>query len=112
MAITRKNRSRKNVPWKGWGKVAPQGHARTVMKRKCGKKCFLGPKKTFPVCAKGTCKVNTKGLWAAYIRAKQWGKRALSYKGKSRPAHGRSVYTKVARKAKKQLTRRGQKVGK
>ena len=66
-----RRRSRKAVPWAGWSKISPKGHARTVMKRKCGKKCFLGPKKSFPVCAKGTCKINKKGLYAAYVRAVQ-----------------------------------------
>ncbi len=113
MAITRKNKStRKSVHWAGWSKIAPSTHQRTVMKRKCGKKCFLGPKKSFPVCAKNTCKISTKGLWAAYIRAKEWGKKKSSYKGKTRPTKRRSVYTKVAKKAQKQLTRRGQHVGK
>jgi len=112
MSRTRKNRStRKQVPWAGWSKIAPGTHQRTVMKRKCGKKCFLGPKKSFPVCAKNTCKVSTKGLWAAYIRAKQWGNKKTSYKGKTRPTHRRSTYKKIASKAKRQLTRRGQRVG-
>jgi hypothetical protein len=92
-------RSRKSVPWAGWGKVAPQGHARTVMLRDCGSKCFLGPKKSFPICSKGTCKINRKGVWAAYIRSRQWGGKKSKYKGRSRPRHKRSVYTKVAKKA-------------
>ena len=29
-------------------------------------------KKSFPICSKNTCKVNTKGIYAAYVRAKQW----------------------------------------
>ena len=70
-------RHRRPVPWAGWGKLAPHGHARTVMLRKCGKKCFLGPRKSFPICAKGTCKINTKGVHAAYIRARQWGKKKV-----------------------------------
>jgi len=102
---------RRSVPWAGWGKLAPKGHQRTVMKRDCGRKCFLGPKKSFPICAKGTCKVNKKGLWAAYIRAKEWGNKRSSYKGKARPTHRRSVYTRVARDAKKMLERRGSRVG-
>jgi hypothetical protein len=106
------NKTRKRVTWAGWGKIKPQGHAKTVMKRKCGKKCFLGPKKSFPVCAKGTCKVNSKGLYAAFVRAKQWGKKPSSYKGKSRPSMKQYVYKKVARTAKKMLKRRGFKVGK
>ncbi len=103
---TRRRRSRKAVPWAGWSKISPKGRARTVMKRKCGKKCFLGPKKTFPVCAKGTCKINKKGLYAAYVRARQWGKRRSSYKGRSRPTMKQSTYKRIARKAKSMLKKR------
>ena len=42
-------KTRKKVPWAGWSRLAPSAKQRTVMKRKCGKKCFLGPK-SFPVC--------------------------------------------------------------
>ena len=108
-AGTRKSRRRggRAVPWKGWGKIAPQGHARTVMLRKCGRKCFLGPRKSFPICAKGTCKINKKGLYAAYIRARQWGKKRSSYKGRSRPRHAQRVYRRVARSARAMLRSRG-----
>ena len=102
-----KNRKTRKLPWSGWSKLAPKGKARTTMKRNCGKKCFLGPKKSFPVCAKGTCKVNKKGLWAAYIRAREWGNKPSSYKGRSRPRHKRSVYKRVANKATAALRRRG-----
>jgi len=78
------------------------------MKRDCGKKCFLGPGKSFPVCAGGTCDVNTKGAYAAYIRAKQWGKSSKSYRGKARPTRKRRVYAEVARKALAILRRRSQ----
>jgi hypothetical protein len=104
-------KTRKAVPWKGWGKIAPRGRQRTVMKRICGKKCFLGPGKSFPVCAKGTCKVNKKGLYAAYVRSRQWGSKRSHYKGKARPTHRRSVYKKVARKSRRMLRRRGVRVG-
>ena len=114
---TRK-RSRKAMPWAGWGKLAPHGKQRTKMYKKCGKKCFLGTKTPgdrqhpdFPICAKGTCKVNKKGLYAAYIRARQWGKPRKSYKGKSRPRMKASYYRKIASKAKKMLAKRGVKVG-
>jgi len=100
-------RRRRAMPWAGWSKIAPQGHARTVMLRKCGKKCFLGPRKSFPICAKGTCKVNTKGLYAAYIRARQWGKKKSHYKGRSRPSMKRRVYTRVSRMARDMLRDRG-----
>ena len=100
---TGKNKTRKRVPWAGWKKQSPSAKQKTVMLRKCGKKCFLGPKKSFPICTKNTCKVNKKGVYAAYVRARQWGKSKKSYKGKSKPRYNRSVYTRVARRAKKML---------
>ena len=103
----RRRGGRRAAPWAGWAAVAPQGHARTVMLRDCGKKCFLGPNKSFPICAKRTCKVNDKGLYAAYVRARQWGKAPRKYKGKSRPRHKQRVYRRVARTAKRMLARRG-----
>ena len=130
-------KTKKNVPWKGWSTIEPKGKQRTTMYKKCGKKCFLGTIKKhgrssdrqhpdFPICAKGTCKVSSKGLWAAYIRAKQWGKPYSSYKSKgkmvkygtkktyykgSKPTRKRKVYSNVARKAKYMLKKRGFKVG-
>ena len=101
MARKTRTRKRKQVPWAGWGKISPKGRERTEMKKRCGKKCFLGPGKSFPVCKKKTCKVSKKGAWAAFIRAKEWGKKRSTYKGKRRPAHSRRVYKSVARKAKR-----------
>ena len=121
-----RSRTRKSVPWAGWGRVAPFGRARTTMLKRCGRKCFLGPRKSFPICSKGTCKVNKKGLWAAYIRAREWGKKASSYKSKaktikwrgrrtrmkgSRPRHRRGTYQGIQRRAKRMLNSRGVKVG-
>ena len=103
----RRRRTRRAMPWAGWGKLSPGTHQRTVMLKKCGKKCFLGPKKSFPVCAKGTCKVNSKGLYAAYIRARQWGKPRKSYRGKTRPRHARRTYRRIARRARRMLRKRG-----
>lgn len=57
---------------KGWSEQKPSYRQRTVMFKKCGKKCFLGPKKTFPICTKNTCKINYKGLHAAYSRAREY----------------------------------------
>ena len=102
----RRRGGRKPVPWAGWGKLAPHDRERTIMLRDCGKKCFLGPKKSFPVCAKGTCRVNKKGLHAAYIRARQWGKPRRTYRGKARPRHRRRTYRRVAKRAKSMLRRR------
>lgn len=109
---TRRNGKTKSMPWAGWAKQAPKGKQRKTMKKKCGKKCFLGPKESFPICKKNTCKVIDQGLWAAYIRAKEWGKPKSSYKGKAKPRHSRSVYTRAARNAIKMLEKRGYKVGK
>ena len=127
---TRRRRRRRRMPWSGWGRQAPRGHARTVMLRKCGKKCFLGPRKSFPICTKGTCKVNPKGVYAAYIRAREWGKKRSSYKSKgkyitqrhrgrrrriymkgSRPRHRRGVYASVVRRATALLRKLGIKRG-
>ena len=57
---------------RGWSKQQPGTRERTVMMKKCGKKCFLGPNKTFPICTKNTCRINKKGIHAAYNRAKQY----------------------------------------
>jgi hypothetical protein len=67
-----------------------------MMLEKCGKKCFLGVGTCFPICDKKTCKVNTKGVYAAYVRARQFRKVS-------------SKYGKIASKAKKTLKRRGAK---
>ena len=111
----RHHKTRKREPWAGWSKQQPRGHQRTVMYKKCGKKCFLGPPKrphpSFPICTKGTCRVNTKGVYAAFVRAKEWGNKRSSYKGKARPTMKRRVYTRVARKAKSILRRRHAKRG-
>lgn len=105
----RHNNTRKVVPWKGWGKISPNDREKTIMWKKCGKKCFLGTKKrtnkhpSFPICAKNTCKVNKKGLWAAYIRAKQSGTTKKGY-GKRRPTSTkRKQYSRIARKSKRML---------
>jgi hypothetical protein len=57
---------------KGWAEEQPSTKQRTVMLHNCGKKCFLGPNKSFPICTKNTCKINKKGVHAAYSRARQW----------------------------------------
>jgi hypothetical protein len=81
----RKHRRRSKRLTRGWKKQSPGTHQRTLMMRRCGKKCFLGPNKTFPICKKNTCKVDRRGVQAAFIRARQWG------------------YTHIAKRAKKLL---------
>jgi hypothetical protein len=67
---------------RGWKYLRPGYHERTVMLKRCGKKCFLGPKKSFPICKKNTCKVSVKGLHAAYIRARQYKHQNISRKAR------------------------------
>ena len=64
--------TRKNIPWRGWKQEKPGFHQKTVMIKKCGKKCFLGPNKSFPICKKNTCRISKKGVYAAYIRSRQY----------------------------------------
>ena len=82
----------KNVPWSGWKKEQPSFHQRSVMKSKCGKKCFLGSKKSFPICKKNTCRISKKGVYAAFVRSRQY----LSKTGKRK-------YKTISTKAKKML---------
>jgi hypothetical protein len=79
-------KTRKQV--KGWSKQQPGTHQRTNMVKRCGKKCFLGPNKTFPICTKNTCKINKKGIKAAYIRAREY----MTIKGSKK-------YKNIAKKA-------------
>jgi hypothetical protein len=74
--------TRRRSVTRGWKNEKPGYHQRTVMLKRCGRKCFLGPGKTFPICKKNTCKVSSKGLHAAYIRARQY-----KHKNISRKAH-------------------------
>ena len=73
---------------RSWKSEKPGYHQKTVMLRKCGKKCFLGKKTSFPICKKNTCKVSRSGVLAAYIRARQYRTRGTKYR-------------KIAKKAKK-----------
>ena len=86
-----KKRTRRNLV-RGWSNQQPGTHQRTVMMKKCGKKCFLGPNKSFPICTKNTCKVNKKGVRAAYMRAREY-----------MTISGTRKYTKIANKARSML---------
>jgi len=85
---------------KSWTKHNPSTHQRTLMLQKCGKKCFLGSKKSFPICNKGTCTIRPGGVQAAYIRAREMTRRAREGTIKK---HSASYYYNVAKKAKKML---------
>ena len=91
--------SKKKNPWAGWSRVKPTKKERKLMKHKCGDKCFLGPNESFPICTKRTCKINKKGVWAAYVRARQWS----SKKNKNIKNKYTKRNKKVAIKAKKLL---------
>ena len=84
---------------------APTTHERTVMRKKCGKKCFLGPKKSFPVCDPGTCKVNPRGVHAAYVRAREYSSKKMHRRKTVKHAtrKAKSTYRKIAASAKRLL---------
>ena len=78
MPKTRKN-GRGSVT-RGWKLQKPGYHQRTIMLKKCGKKCFLGPGKSYPICTKNTCKINKKGVYSAFIRSRQFHRKNISNK--------------------------------
>lgn len=87
--MTSSRKTRKHVPWKGWSKQKPSIRQRTTMMKRCGKKCFLGPNKSFPICKKNTCKISKKGIYAAYVRAREYTtiKGSRKYKNISKKAY-------------------------
>jgi len=86
MTYTRKNKER-GVATSGWKLEKPGYHQKTVMMKNCGKKCFLGTKKSFPICKKNTCKISSKGVYAAYIRARQYRTKSKKYMNISKKAN-------------------------
>ena len=84
------SKTRKNVPWRNWKKERPGFYQRTIMMKKCGKKCFLGQKKSFPICKKNTCTISKKGVYAAFVRARQYSSKT-----------GKRKYQTISTKAKK-----------
>jgi hypothetical protein len=80
MTQTRKNGRGSRI--RGWKKQKPGYHQKTVMLKRCGRKCFLGPGKSYPICTKNTCKVNPKGVYSAFIRSRQFHHRNISRKAK------------------------------
>ena len=78
MPKTRKNG--RGSATRGWKLQKPGYHQRTIMLKKCGKKCFLGPSKSYPICTKNTCKIDKKGVYSAFIRARQFHKKNISNK--------------------------------
>ncbi len=121
---------RRKLTSKGWSKQSPGTRERKVMKNKCGSKCFLGPigESCFPICTKGTCKINTKGIYAAYVRAREYGSKKMRIRSGKRSSgkrssgkrssgkrsstikkhrHTKKVYQSIATRAKRMLKKRG-----
>ena len=84
---------------KNWKRNNPSHHERTVMKKMCGKKCFLGENNTFPICVKNTCYANREGVMAAYKRAREW----TTLSKTSKQGKSSIYYKKIASKARKML---------
>jgi hypothetical protein len=90
-----------------WSRMAPKSiRDRRAVLAKCGRRCFLGPGKSFPICARlgsgsGTCKVDRRGVAAAYSRAREWAAITARKKGSSmKAARAHRKYTAVARRAR------------
>lgn len=97
----------------GWAKMAPSRRERTVMKKECGSKCFLGPisESCFPICTKNTCETNQKGIYAAYVRAREYGSPKMHRKKHKTHKlyghnHSKKLYRRIASKAKTLLLKK------
>jgi len=95
-----------------WSRVAPKTVGeRSALLAKCGRRCFLGYRKTFPVCARlgagagagsRDCKIDRRGVAAAYSRAREWASITARKKRSSSKAASAAYrrYTAVARRAR------------
>ena len=111
------SRSRSRGRHGRWSHDAPKsvGDRRSVL-QKCGRRCFLGPGKTFPICARlgsgagaaagGECKIDRRGVQAAYSRAREWAAITARKKRSSvKAARAHRKYTAIARRAKAILSK-------
>ena len=93
---------------RGWSRNAPRSVGeRSAVLSKCGRRCFLGPGKTFPICERlgsgsgsGACKIDRRGVAAAYSRAREWAAITARKKRTASGARAHRRYTAVARRAK------------
>jgi hypothetical protein len=97
---------------RGWSRVAPKSVGeRSAVLSKCGRRCFLGPGKTFPICTRlgsgsgsgsgsGACKIDRRGVAAAYSRAREWAAITARKKRSASGARAYRRYTAVARRAR------------
>ena len=92
--VTRKQLLR---TYKSWRHNNPTASQRTLQLKRCGKKCFLGSKKSFPICNAGSCKPSKGGLISAFIRAREMTRRARDGTIKK---HCAPYYYSIAKKAK------------
>lgn len=99
-----------------WSTSAPKSVGdRAAVLKKCGRRCFLGPGKSFPICARlggaggaaGTCKIDRHGVQAAYSRASEWASITARKKRTSANARQHRKYTAIAKRAKTLLKRKG-----
>ena len=103
-----------HISSKGWHAEAPSTKERKTMKKECGSKCFLGPigESCFPICTKNTCEVNKKGVYAAYVRAREYGSTKMKRKSHTKHKlyghkHSKKLYRRIASKAKTLLKKFG-----
>ena len=105
----RHRHTRKKLPWAGWSQQVPNAKQRTTMYKECGNKCFLGKithnkqHPNFPICIKNTCRISKKGVYAAYVRARQWGSTKSNYRRKHNPRNIRKTYINIANKAMREM---------
>jgi hypothetical protein len=80
--MTKTIKNGRGIATRGWKNEKPGYHQKTLMLERCGRKCFLGKDKKFPICKKNTCKISSKGVYSAYIRARQYHNKNVSKKAK------------------------------
>ena len=95
-----KDRHRSQSHSHSWKEDAPDKKERGEMLENCGRKCFLGPGTSFPVCTRGTCEINPRGVQSAYSRAREWASITSHKKHNYKNAKTHRGYVEVANRAK------------
>ena len=75
-------------------------------KKKCSKKCYLGPKKTFFICTRKTCKISNKKLLSTYKKVLKSSTRKTKTKTKTKKSNLLKIYKRVTKKARGMLKHR------
>ena len=96
-----KKRTRKQYlsSLKRWSRIQPGYKSRRLMYGKCGSKCFLGTRKSFPIC-RPNCQVDKGGVMSAYIRAREMARLAKQRSIRKHPVY---YYNRIASRARKCL---------